>query len=162
MNDVMVKSTVRFPESVVEDIESLVENGRFESKSEFYRFSTDYVLTEILDDYDPETIDYEEIKAEVMPQSDRGLGGDDDTDHPPFFESVSFVRKLALRGTYDDAEDFIDHQYVPSDRHAILLEELFRLYRADAERRSGPAQEHAGDSRRAPGERDPRPVTRDQ
>ena len=130
----MVKSTVRFPESVVDDIESLVDDGQFESKSEFYRFSADYVLTEIIDDYDPETIDYEGIRSEVMPQPDRTLGGDPDTDHPPFFESVSFVRKLALRGNYSDAEDFIDHQYVPSDRHAILLEELYQLYRAEAER----------------------------
>ena len=52
----MVKSTVRFPESVVGEIESLVEDGRFESKSEFYRFSTDYVLNQVLDDYDPEDL----------------------------------------------------------------------------------------------------------
>jgi len=134
----MVKSTVRFPESVVENIESLVDDGRFESKSEFYRFSADYVLTEIVDDYDPETIDYEEIKSEVMPEPDREIGGDPDADQPPFFESVSFVRKLALRGNYSDAEDFIDHQYVPSDRHAIVLEELFQLYRAEAERSPRP------------------------
>ena len=147
----MVKSTVRFPESVVENIESLVDDDQFESKSEFYRFSADYVLTEIVDDYDPETIDYEQIKSEVMPQPDQKLGGDPDTDQPPFFESVSFVRKLALRGNYSDAEDFIDHQYVPSDRHAIVLEELFQLYRAEAER--GP---------RPPGrERSPQPAPRD-
>ncbi|MDZ5811296.1 hypothetical protein U4E84_08035 [Halorubrum sp. AD140] len=128
----MVKSTVRFPEAVIGEIESLVESGQFESKSEFYRFSTDYVLNQVLDDYEPETIDYEDIKAEVMPRAERELGGDADADHPPFFESVSFVRKLALRGNVSDAEDFIDHQYVPSDRHAIVLEELLRLYRAEA------------------------------
>jgi len=139
----MVKSTVRFPESVVGEIESLVESGQFESKSEFYRFSTDYALNQVLDDYEPETIDYEEIKAEVMPQAERELGGDADADHPPFFESVSFVRKLALRGNFSDAEDFIDHQYVPSDRHAVVLEELLRLYREEATpaRRSPPPDE---------------------
>lgn len=128
----MVKSTVRFPESMVGEIESLVESGQFESKSEFYRFSTDHVLNQILDDYEPETIDYEDIKAEVMPRQERELGSDADADHPPFFESVSFVRKLALRGNFSDAEDFIDHQYVPSDRHAVVLEELLRLYRNEA------------------------------
>ncbi|MFC7322968.1 hypothetical protein ACFQMF_00070 [Halorubrum rutilum] len=128
----MVKSTVRFPESVVGEIESLVEEGQFESKSEFYRFSTDYVLKQVLDDYEPETIDYEEIRGEVMPRAERELGGDADADHPPFFESVAFVRKLALRGNFSDAEDFIDHQYVPGDRHAVVLEELLRLYRAEA------------------------------
>lgn len=142
----MVKSTVRFPESVVGEIESLVESGQFESKSEFYRFSTDYALNQVLDDYEPETIDYEEIKAEVMPQAERELVGDADADHPPFFESVSFVRKLALRGNFSDAEDFIDHQYVPSDRHAVVLEELLRLYREEAT----PAP------RRAPPDREPR------
>lgn len=128
----MVKSTVRFPESVVGEIESLVEEDQFESKSEFYRFSTDYVLNEILDEYEPETIDYEQIRSDVIPESERGLVDDRDADHPPFFESVSFVRKLALRGNFSDAEDFIDHQYVPSDRHAILLEELLQLYRDES------------------------------
>ena len=128
----MVKSTVRFPESVVGEIESLVEDGTFESKSEFYRFSTDYVLNQVLDEYEPETIDYEDIRAEVMPPTDRELGGDADAEHPPFFESVAFVRRLALRGNFSDAEDFIDHQYVPGDRHAVVLEELLRLYRDEA------------------------------
>jgi len=128
----MVKSTVRFPEPVVEEIESLVEEGQFESKSEFYRFSADYVLSRTLDGYEPETIDYEAIEAEVIPQTERELGGDDDDGGPPFFDSVAFVRKLALRGRFSDAEDFIDHQYVPGDRHAVLLEDLLRLYREDA------------------------------
>jgi Arc/MetJ-type ribon-helix-helix transcriptional regulator len=134
----MVKSTVRFPESVVGEIESLVEDGRFESKSEFYRFSTDYVLTQVLDEYEPETIDYHDIKAEVMPERERTLGTDADAEGPPFLESVSFVRKLALRGKFNDAEDFIDHQYAAGDRHAILLEELLRLYRSDRRRRAAP------------------------
>ena len=139
----MVKSTVRFPESVVEEIESLVDEGQFESKSEFYRFSADYVLSRTLDEYDPETIDYETIESEVIPETDREIGAADDADGPPFFESVAFVRKLALRGKFSDAEDFIDHQYVPGDRHAVLLEEILRLYREDAtdrERAPSPAE----------------------
>ena len=125
----MVKSTVRFPETVVDEIEALVDAGQFESKSEFYRFSTDYVLTQLVDTYEPETIDYEQIRADVLPETEHALGSDAASDGPPFFESVSFVRKLALRGRFSDAEDFIDHQYVPGDRDAILLEELLRLYR---------------------------------
>jgi Arc/MetJ-type ribon-helix-helix transcriptional regulator len=125
----MVKSTVRFPETVVDEIEALVDAGQFESKSEFYRFSTDYVLTQLVDAYEPETIDYEQIRADVLPEAEHALGSDAATDGPPFFESVSFVRKLALRGRFSDAEDFIDHQYVSGDRDAILLEELLRLYR---------------------------------
>jgi len=125
----MVKSTVRFPETVVDEIEALVDAGQFESKSEFYRFSTDYVLTQLVDTYEPETIDYEQIRADVLPETEHALGSDAASDGPPFFESVSFVRKLALRGRFSDAEDFIDHQYVPGERDAILLEELLRLYR---------------------------------
>ena len=125
----MVKSTVRFPETVVDEIEALVDAGQFESKSEFYRFSTDFVLTQLVDAYEPETIDYEQIRADVLPEAEHALGSDAPADGPPFFESVSFVRKLALRGRFSDAEDFIDHQYVPGDRDAVLLEELLRLYR---------------------------------
>lgn len=143
----MVKSTVRFPETVVGEIETLVEEDRFESKSEFYRFSTDYVLNQILDDYDPETIDYAAIKSEVMPDAERELVTDAETNHPPFLESVSFVRKLALREKFDDAEDFIDHQYAAGDRHAILLEELLRLYRVDAT--TDPPIEPPGDDRQS-------------
>src|SRR6056297_575559 len=128
----MVKSTVRFPEPVVEEIESLVEEGQFESKSEFYRFSADYVLSRTLDEYDPQTIDYDAIEAEVIPDAEREVGGDADADGPPFFDSVAFVRKLALRGNFSDAEDFIDHQYVPGDRHAVVLEDILRLYRDEA------------------------------
>ncbi len=148
----MVKSTVRFPESVVDEIESLVEAEQFESKSEFYRFSSDYVLKQMVDDYEPATIDYEEIRSEVMPGAEREIGPDADADHPPFFESVSFVRKLALRGNFSDAEDFIDHQYTPSDRHAILLEEILGLYREEA---SPPDPRPAPERKRAP---QPRPV----
>ena len=144
----MVKSTVRFPESVVEEIESLVDDGNFESKSEFYRFSADYVLSRTLDEYDPETIDYEAIESEVIPEADREIGGAGDDDGPPFFESVAFVRKLALRGRWGDAEDFIDHQYVPGDRHAVLLEEILRLYREDAAGDDRPTSE--GERKRPP------------
>jgi Arc/MetJ-type ribon-helix-helix transcriptional regulator len=139
----MVKSTVRFPESVVGEIESLVEEGRFESKSEFYRFSTDYVLNQVLDEYEPQTIDYREIKDEVMPERERTIGAADGSEGPPFLESVSFVRKLALRGKFNDAEDFIDHQYAAGDRHAILLEELLRLYRSDRRRRAASVERAA-------------------
>ncbi len=146
----MVKSTVRFPESVVDEIESLVADEQFESKSEFYRFSADHVLDQMLDAYEPATIDYGEIRAEVIPDRDREIGADADADHPPFFESVSFVRKLALRGNFSDAEDFIDHQYTPSDRHALLLEEILRLYQgasSPARQRTAerPAQTPAAD-----------------
>ncbi|GAA0552813.1 hypothetical protein ABNG02_03360 [Halorubrum ejinorense] len=148
----MVKSTVRFPEPVVEEIETLVEEGQFESKSEFYRFSADYVLSRTLDEYEPATIDYDAIEAEVIPEAERELGGDEEADEPPFFESVAFLRKLALRGNFSDAEDFIDHQYVPGDRHAVLLEEILQLYREEA----------ATGGRASPAEDEPEATSRNQ
>lgn len=137
----MVKSTIRFPESVVEEVESLVDEGEFESKSEFYRFSADHVLSQARDGYEPETIDYDAIESAVLPDAGRESPGD--ADGPPFLESVAFVRKLALRKKFSDAEDFIDHQYVPGDRHAVLLEEILQLYREEAATRghSSPAED---------------------
>jgi len=35
----MAKDTVRYPDDVVTEIDALVDDGMFESKSEFYRFS---------------------------------------------------------------------------------------------------------------------------
>ena len=126
----MVKSTVRFPESVVEEIELLVEEGHFESKSEFYRFATDYMLELVVDDYDPETIDFEEIKAGVLPDEQPSRTSDEDHEELPFFESVALVRQYVLRGNVSDAEDFIDHHYSAGSRHALLLEEFLNFYRS--------------------------------
>lgn len=123
----MVKSTVRFPEGVVEEIEALVEEGHFESKSEFYRFATDHMLELVLDEYDPETIDYEQIKSEVLPETPQQ--DIEEATELPFFESLILVRKYALRGNIADAEDFIDHHYQASDRHALILEEILEQYR---------------------------------
>lgn len=131
----MVKSTVRFPEPVVAEIETLVEEGHFESKSEFYRFATDYMLELIVDGYTPETIDFEQIKDDVL--GDRTAAATD-PDELPFFESAVIVRKYALRGNVSDAEDFIDHHYTAGDREAMLLEELLNAYRQEDKIKSTP------------------------
>lgn len=127
----MVKNTVRFHESVVDEIESLVEEGVLESKSEFYRFASEYVLTKIAEGYEPHMVDFDSVRAELLPEESRTL---ESTPAPPeagipFFESVAVVRRYALRGNFADAEDFIDHTYEPNERDAIVLEELLELYR---------------------------------
>ena len=123
----MVKSTVRFPEPVVEEIEALVEEGVVESKSEFHRFCSEYVLAQLDPDFEPETLDFEELEAQLIrdagPSEEEGLS---------FLESVLFVRKHALRGNVQDAEDFIDHHYDPHERDAVLLEELLSFYHESA------------------------------
>ncbi|WP_435361009.1 ribbon-helix-helix domain-containing protein [Haloarchaeobius sp. DFWS5] len=125
----MVKSTVRFSESTVEEIESLVEEGVFESKSEFYRFASEYILEQLSDGYEPSTVDFQDIKADVFPNEQLIEPAEGPQSGLPFFESVATVRRFVLRGKVQDAEDFIDHHYTTSSRDALLLEELLECYR---------------------------------
>ena len=130
----MVKNTVRFHEDVVDEIEGLVEEGVLESKSEFYRFASEYVLQRMSEEYDPHMVDYDSVKAELGPDGPQtiGVAGEAAADAGsgiPFLESTAMIRKYALRGNFADAEDFIDHHYEPGERDAMLLEELLDLYR---------------------------------
>lgn len=139
----MVKNTVRFHESVVKEIETLVEEGVFESKSEFSRFASEYVLEQILQGYEPHMVDFDQVKAEVLPEPRTIQTVDDPEEGIPFFESAAIVRKYALRGNFQDAEDFIDHHYDAGQRDALMLEELLELYRgADRGHRRPNAREH--------------------
>lgn len=127
----MVKNTVRFHEGVVEEIESLVDEGVLESKSEFYRFASEYVLARIADGYEPHMVDYESVKTDLLsePAIIDPSTTSEPTDGIPFLESVAIIRRFALRGDLQDAEDFIDHHYEAGERDALLLEELLGLYR---------------------------------
>jgi len=134
----MVKNTVRFHEDVVDEIEGLVEDGVLESKSEFYRFASEYVLQRISEEYEPHMVDYDSVRAELVPDDPRTIGGESGIEAGsgiPFLDSAAMVRKYALRGNFVDAEDFIDHHYEAGERDAMLLEELLDLYRES--RRSG-------------------------
>ncbi|WP_254768652.1 ribbon-helix-helix domain-containing protein [Salinilacihabitans rarus] len=125
----MAKDTVRYPDEVVEQIDALVEDGMFESKSEFYRFSAEYVLTLIDPEHDPRTFNFEEIKSELAIDEQAcadAVGTDGGT---PFLDAVIAVRKRGLRGEYEEAERFIDARYDPSDRECLILEELLGTYR---------------------------------
>jgi len=119
----MVKSTIRFPEQTVDEIEALVDEGTFESKSEFYRFASEYVLEQIAEEYEPTSMDYEDIKGELFAEEPLIEDAENEAGIP-FLESVAMVRKFVIRGKVNDAEDFIDHHYSPGDRSALLLEEL--------------------------------------
>ncbi|WP_265107922.1 ribbon-helix-helix domain-containing protein [Halosolutus halophilus] len=125
----MAKDTVRYPDDVVEQIDALVEDGMFESKSEFYRFSAEYVLTLVNADHEVKTFNFDEIKAELdISEEDHGkaLGTDGGTF---FLDAVITVRKQGLRGNYEAAERFIDTHYDPTDQECIILEELLGTYR---------------------------------
>ncbi|MFC4246838.1 ribbon-helix-helix domain-containing protein [Natribaculum luteum] len=132
----MAKDTVRYPDDVVDEIDRLVEDGMFESKSEFYRFSAEYVLTLIDPDHDVETFNFDEIKSEldIDEQSHaRALGTDGGTF---FLDAVITVRKYGLRGNYEAAERFIDDHYDSTDQECIILEELLGTYRNGTQNRT--------------------------
>lgn len=125
----MAKDTVRYPDAVVDRIDGLVEDGMFESKSEFYRFSAEYVLTLIDSEHEPETFNYDEIKSEldIEETSPEAAFG---TDGGTFFlDAVITVRKHGLRSNYEAAERFIDTHYDSTDQECIILEELLGSYR---------------------------------
>ena len=131
----MAKDTVRYPDAVVEEIDSLVENGVFESKSEFYRFSAEYVLAIVDDDYQPETFNYRELKDELDLEEDhRLLGADGGRD---FLDAVITVRQYGLRNDFEAAEEYIDNNYELTDRSGMILEELLSTYRDRADDANG-------------------------
>ncbi|MFC7215548.1 CopG family transcriptional regulator [Saliphagus sp. GCM10025334] len=125
----MAKDTVRYPDDVVEAIDNLVDDGMFESKSEFYRFSAEYVLTLINPEHEVETFNFDEIKSELnidRPARSEEVGADGGTF---FLDALITVRKYGLRGNYEDAEDFIDMHYEPTDQECLVLEEVLGTYR---------------------------------
>ncbi|WP_254524347.1 CopG family transcriptional regulator [Natrinema caseinilyticum] len=125
----MSKDTVRYPDDVVEQIDALVEDGMFESKSEFYRFSAEYVLTLIDSDHEVKTFNFDEIKSE-LDIDDRAHADAVGSDGGTFFlDAVITVRKQGLRGNYEAAERFIDTHYDATDQECIVLEELLGTYR---------------------------------
>jgi len=126
----MTKETVRYPDGVVESVEAVIEDGAFESKSEFYRFAAEYVLESIREEYDPETIDFEEILEELNEAHEfegdsTTRGGVDDE----FLGAALSVRKDGMRERFDDAEEFIDEEYATTDVEAVVLEEWLDHYR---------------------------------
>ncbi|ELZ16146.1 MULTISPECIES: CopG family transcriptional regulator [Haloterrigena] len=127
----MAKDTVRYPDEVVETIDELVDDGMFESKSEFYRFSAEYVLTLLNNDHEVKTFNFDEIKTELdISEEDhaKALGADGGTF---FLDAVITVRKHGLRGDYEAAERFIDTHYESTDQECIILEELLGTYRSE-------------------------------
>ncbi len=126
----MVKSTVRFSEAVMDRVEELVEGETFSSKSEFQRFAVEFVLSEI-DDYEPEMLDFEDVRDEVFPDESTHRGGefvpDDDAE---FYQIAARVRQFAIRGEIETARDLIDTHYPATDPRSLLLDDIVETYRA--------------------------------
>jgi Arc/MetJ-type ribon-helix-helix transcriptional regulator len=127
----VVKSTVRFPETVMDCVEEMVAEGVFSNKSEFQRFAVEYVLSEI-EDYEPEMVDFDELQRDVFqqPATDRAEMSPEINEN--FYENAARVRQFAIRGEIETAEEYIDTAYPVTDPRCLLLDDLLEPYRQRA------------------------------
>jgi hypothetical protein len=125
----MVKSTVRFSETVMDRVEELVSGEEFSSKSEFQRFAVEYVLSEI-DDYEPEMLDFEAVRDEIFPdrvaRSEPASEGDGE-----FYQVSARIRQFALRDEIETARELIDTRYPATDPRAMVLDDIIETYRGE-------------------------------
>jgi Arc/MetJ-type ribon-helix-helix transcriptional regulator len=124
----MVKSTVRFSETVMDRVEELVSGDQFSSKSEFQRFAVEYVLSEI-DDYEPEMLDFEAVRDEVFPDHAVGREEPEGDGDGEFYQIAARVRQFALRGETETARELIDTRYPATDPRAMVLDDIIETYR---------------------------------
>lgn len=125
----MVKSTVRFSETVMDRVEELVSGETFSSKSEFQRFAVEYVLSEI-DDYEPEMLDFEDVREQVFPE--QALVREAEPGAEPgaeFYHVTARVRQFAIRGEIETARELIDTHYSSTDPRCMLLDDIVEAYR---------------------------------
>jgi hypothetical protein len=132
----MVKSTVRFPEEVLDKVEQMVEEGMCSNKSEFQRFAVEYVLSKATD-HDPDIMAFDDIRTEIF--ADQEQTEDEGEDIPPadpasagddtFIQIATRVRQFGRREQIQTAEEYIDTQYPASDPRSILLDDILVPYR---------------------------------
>jgi Arc/MetJ-type ribon-helix-helix transcriptional regulator len=127
----MVKSTVRFPEEVMDQVEKIVDEGMCSNKSEFQRFAVEYVLFEATD-HDPSVVDFDEIRTEMFPeQTEEHImeAEPPSTGDEEFIQIAARVRQFCRRGKISTAEEYIDTHYPASDPRSMLLDDILALYR---------------------------------
>ncbi|MEA1931994.1 transcriptional regulator [Halohasta litorea] len=136
----MVKSTVRFSDTVMDRVEELVEGETFSSKSEFQRFAVEFVLSEI-DDYEPEMLDFEDVRDEVFPD-DSPVRGEEGVSEPgaEFYQIAARVRQFAIRGEIETARDLIDTHYPATDPRSLLLDDIVETYRTPDQPQAQPQE----------------------
>jgi Arc/MetJ-type ribon-helix-helix transcriptional regulator len=121
----MVQETVRYSDSVVETVQSLVEEGTFNHKSEFYRFATELLLDQLDEEYEPEMVSYDAL-SEATQQSTHSTS--DQPDRSMFYQSAIVVRRHARCEEITAAEEHIDRHYPPERGEYLLLEALLDYY----------------------------------
>jgi Arc/MetJ-type ribon-helix-helix transcriptional regulator len=132
----MAKETVRYPDALVARIETFVsDSSAFESKSEYHRFASEFLLSLLDPDHQPSVLGYGEIFDDLGDELDEVF--DDATEGTePFLETYIRVRRHLLRGEVDEARAAVDDQYGPTDREALLLDELIGRSRESGPRRA--------------------------
>lgn len=127
----MVKSTVRFPQEVIDKVDKMVDEGACSNKSEFHRFAVEYVLSQAMD-HDPDVVDFDTICAEIFPEQterytvEAELGS---TEDGTFVQVATRVRQFGRRGKIETAEEYIDTHYPASDSRSMLLDDILAPYR---------------------------------
>jgi len=127
----MVKSTVRFPDEVMNKVEKMVDEGTCSSKSEFQRFAVEYVLSKATD-HDPDIVDFDDIYTDIISEQAEEYVMEAEpgsTEDDTFIQVATRVRQFARRGKIDTAEEYIDTHYPTSDPRSMLLDDILVPYR---------------------------------
>jgi hypothetical protein len=91
----MAKETVRYPDALVSRIEAFVDDSAaFESKSEYHRFASEFLLSLLEPGHEPSVLGYGEIYDDLGDLDDVLGGGPDDAE--PFLETYIRVRRHLL------------------------------------------------------------------
>ncbi|GEM_PF-1434735 len=125
---IVSKQTVRFPDEVVESVESHVGDEEFTSISEFHRFAIEHLLCQLDPEYEPVIQEYKEIKRSTVYTGDtttpQGVGRADERGE--FLQTAGRVRQYALRGDIETAYELIDNRYDPSSPMSMFLDLIVR------------------------------------
>lgn len=133
----MAKETVRYPDALVARIEEFVtDSSAFESKSEYHRFASEFLLSLLDPDHQPSVLGYGEIFDDLERELDEAF--ESAPAEEPFLETYIRVRRHLLHGEVEEARAVVDERYDVTDREALLLDEFVGRSLAD-ERRSAPA-----------------------
>jgi Arc/MetJ-type ribon-helix-helix transcriptional regulator len=141
----MAKETVRYPDALVAGVEAVVaESDAFESKSEFYRFASDFLLSVVDEDHEPTALGYGDIVSDLEATTgaslDRATEAGEATTGP-FLDAYIQVRRHLLYDDVERARAVVAERYDATDREALLLDEV--IGRERHERRTGRARDPA-------------------
>ncbi|WP_380680394.1 hypothetical protein [Salinigranum sp. GCM10025319] len=119
----MAKETVRYPDALVARIEEFVtDSTAFESKSEYHRFASEFLLSLLDPGHEPSVLGYGEIFDDLEGELDDAFEPGDDEER--FLETYIRVRRHLLHGEVGEARATVDEAYDVTDREALLLDEL--------------------------------------